>query len=168
MLQVFLHRFSTLSAVEITSALVSRYMWWRMIMRRLWYRDTYPVFCPGFQKDRVLSEKGHFSAVNWRKRAWHNKRCTAQFTLCVGNKKGNTELKAMCDWYLKKKKKKKFSIAILGSRYDTRIAGPSIAMHRCIDTTLIYMWLSLVFMMISTSLDVHIHFPVTLFSYDSM
>ena len=29
-----------------------------------------------------------------------------------------------------------FSIAILGSRYDTRIAGPSIAMHRCIVTPL--------------------------------
>ena len=26
--------------------------------------------------------------------------------VCVGNKKGKTELKAMCDWYLKKKKKK--------------------------------------------------------------
>ena len=86
------------------------------------------------------------SAVNGRKRAlltksaleWHNKRCTAQSTLCVGNKKGKTELKAMCDF---KKKKKKiffffFSIAILGSRYDTRIAGPSIAMHRCIDASL--------------------------------
>ena len=23
-----------------------------------------PVFCPGFQKGRVPSEKGHFSAVN--------------------------------------------------------------------------------------------------------
>ena len=46
------------------------------------------------------------SAVNGRKRAlltksaleWHNKRCTAQSTLCVGNKKGKTELKAMCDF----------------------------------------------------------------------
>ena len=64
--------------------------------------------------------KGHFSTVNWRKRAqlarqtdekgltksaleWLNKRCIAQSTLCVGNKKGKTELKAMCDWYLKKK-----------------------------------------------------------------
>ena len=28
---------------------------------------------------------------------WFNKRCTAQSTLCVGNKKGKTELKAMCD-----------------------------------------------------------------------
>ena len=87
------------------------------------------------------------SAVNGRKRAlltksaleWHNKRCTAQSTLCVCNKKGKTELKAMCDF--KKKKKKNFfffffSIAILGSRYDTRIAGPSIAMHRCIDASL--------------------------------
>ena len=83
------------------------------------------VFCPGFQKGRVPSEKGtrvvngrskghfsavngpskgHFSMVNGRKRAlltsaleWHNKRCTAQSTLCVGNKKGKTELKAMCD-----------------------------------------------------------------------
>ena len=36
----------------------------------------------------------------------------------------------------KKKKKNLFSIAILGSRYDTRIAGPSIAMHRCIDASL--------------------------------
>ena len=57
--------------------------------------------------------------------------------MCVGNIKGKTELKAMCDF-----KKKKFffffffSIAILGSRYDTRIAGPSIAMHRCIDASL--------------------------------
>ena len=82
------------------------------------------------------------SAVNGRKRAlltksaleWHNKRCTAQSTLCVGNKKGKTELKAMCGFI--KKKKKYFSIAILGSRYDTRIAGPSIAMHRCIDASL--------------------------------
>ena len=48
--------------------------------------------------------KGHFSVVNGRKRAlltsaleWHNKRCTAQSMLCVGNKKGKTELKAMCD-----------------------------------------------------------------------
>ena len=81
------------------------------------------------------------SAVNGRKRAlltksaleWHNKRCTAQSTLCVGNKKGKTELKAMCDF-----KKKKFSIAILGSRYDTRITGPSIAMHRCIVTLLAF------------------------------
>ena len=48
------------------------------------------------------------SAVNGRKRAlltkspleWHNKRCTAQSTLCVGNKKGKTELKAMCDFNL--------------------------------------------------------------------
>ena len=85
------------------------------------------------------------SAVNGRKRAlltksaleWHNKRCTAQSTLCVGNKKGKTELKAMCDFKKKKKKKNSFfSIAILGSRYDTRIAGPSIAMHRCIDASL--------------------------------
>ena len=52
---------------------------------------------------RVTSEKGTFSAVNGRKRAlltnsaleWHNKRCTAQSTLCVDNKKGKTELKAM-------------------------------------------------------------------------
>ena len=42
---------------------------------------------------------------------WLNKRCTAQSTLCVGNKKGKTELRAMCDWYLKKKKKKKFKRA---------------------------------------------------------
>ena len=85
------------------------------------------------------------SAVNGIKRAlltksaleWHNKRCTAQSTLCVGNKMGKTELKAMCDFKKKKKKKKKnFSITILGSRYDTRIAGPSIAMHRCIDASL--------------------------------
>ena len=91
------------------------------------------------------------SAVNGRKRAlltksaleWHNKRCTAQSTLCVGNKKGKTELKAMCDFKKKKKKKKKksfFSIAILGSRYDTRIVGPSIAMHRCIDASLRPYW----------------------------
>ena len=61
--------------------------------------------------------KGHFSTVNWRKRAlltksaleWLNKWCTAQSTLCVGNKKGKTELKAMCDWVIFKKKKKKIS-----------------------------------------------------------
>ena len=41
--------------------------------------------------------------VNGRKRAllsksaleWHNKRSTAQYTLCVDNKKGKTELKAL-------------------------------------------------------------------------
>ena len=83
------------------------------------------------------------SAVNGRKRVlltksaleWHNKRCTAQSTLCVGNKKGKTELKAMCDFFLFYFFF--FSIAILGSRYDTRIASPSIAMHRCIVTPLI-------------------------------
>ena len=85
------------------------------------------VFCPGFQKGRVPSEKGTFSAVsepskghnlrgelkkkgiisavNGRKRELltksvlesHNKRCTAQSTQCVDNKKGKRELKAMCD-----------------------------------------------------------------------
>ena len=70
MLQVFKNLFSTLSAVEITSALVSRYMWWRMIMRRLWYRDTYPVFCPGFQKDRVLSEKS--TLARWTEYKGHD------------------------------------------------------------------------------------------------
>ena len=58
---------------------------------------------PRFSKGQGAIWKGHFSAVNWRKRAlftksaleWHNKRCTAQFTLCVGNKKGKTELKAV-------------------------------------------------------------------------
>ena len=56
--------------IEITSALVSRYMWWRMIMRRLWYRDTYPVFCPGFQKDRVLSEKS--TLARWTEYKGHD------------------------------------------------------------------------------------------------
>ena len=102
-------------------------------------RPRAAVFCPGFQKGRVPSEKGTLaqwtdrqkgtlarwtdrqkgtlarwteekgiiSAVNGWKRAlltksaleWLNKRCTAQSTLCVRNKKGKTELKAMCDWY---------------------------------------------------------------------
>ena len=52
-----------------------------------------------------LKKKGMIGAVDGRKRAlltksaleWRNKRCTAQSTLCVGNKKGKTELKAMCD-----------------------------------------------------------------------
>ena len=44
--------------------------------------------------------------TNYKCPFWLNKRCTAQSTLCVGNKKGKTELKAMCDRYLKKKKKK--------------------------------------------------------------
>ena len=104
------------------------------------------------------------SAVNGRKRAlltksaleWHNKRCTAQFTLCVGNKKGKTELKAICDC-VKKKKKKKISIAILGSRYDTRIAGPSIAMHRCIVTTLVPSLPSHVLHHISAYLLINMH-----------
>ena len=57
--------------------------------------------------------KGIISAVNGRKRAlltksvlleWHNKRGTAQSTLCVDKKKSKTELKAICDCYLKKKK----------------------------------------------------------------
>ena len=125
-------------------------------MRRLWYRDTYPVFCPGFQKDRVLSEKstlarwteykGHdmISAVNGRKRAlltksapeWNNKRCTAQSTLCVGNKKGKTELKAMCDF--KKKKKFFFFFFFLVSRYlghDTIHVSPA-QVSRCIDASM--------------------------------
>ena len=52
-----------------------------------------------------LKKKGIISVVNGRKRAlltsssleWHNKRGTAQSTLCVDNKKDKTELKAMCD-----------------------------------------------------------------------
>ena len=63
---------------------------------------------PRFSKGQGAVWKWNFSAVNLRKRAlltksaleWHNKRCTAQSTLCVSNKKGKTELKAMCDWYL--------------------------------------------------------------------
>ena len=82
------------------------------------------MFCPGFQKGRVPTEKGTFSAVNGlskghnysgelkkkgtsslvngRKRAlltrWtDNKRGTAQSMLYVDNKKDKTELKAMCD-----------------------------------------------------------------------
>ena len=102
---------------------------------RLLVLTTTSVFCPGFQKGRVPSErgtlarwtdrqkdtlarwtdrqKGIISAVNGWKRAlltksaleWLNKRCTAQSTLCVGNKKGKTELKAMCDWKKKKLKR---------------------------------------------------------------
>ena len=41
-----------------------------MIMHRLWYRDTYPVFCPGFQKDRVLSEKG--TLARWTEEKGHD------------------------------------------------------------------------------------------------
>ena len=37
-----------------------------------------------------------------------NKRGTVQRKLCVDNKKDKTELKAMYDWHLKKKKKKNF------------------------------------------------------------
>ena len=84
------------------------------------------------------------SAVNGRKRAlltksaleWHNKRCTAQSTLCVGNKKGKTELKAMCDF---KKKKKIFLV----SRYlghDTIHVSPAqvspAQVSRCIDASM--------------------------------
>ena len=65
-------------------------------------------------------QKGTISAVNWRKghnyspvnrrRAlltknaveWHNKRGTAQSTLCVGNKNGKTELKARWLIFFKK------------------------------------------------------------------
>ena len=50
-----------------------------------------------------LKKNGIISAVNGRKRAlltksaleWHNKRFTAQPTLCMDNKKDKTELKAM-------------------------------------------------------------------------
>ena len=84
------------------------------------------------------------SAVNGRKRAlltksaleWHNKRCTAQSTLCVGNKKGKTELKAMCDFIL-------FFIFLfyfifLVSRYlghDTIHVSPA-QVSRCIDASM--------------------------------
>ena len=81
------------------------------------------------------------SAVNGRKRAlltksaleWHNKRCTAQSTLCVGNKKGKTELKAMCDL-----KKKNFFFFFLVSRYmghDTIHVSPA-QVSRCIDASM--------------------------------
>ena len=84
------------------------------------------------------------SAVNGRKRAlltksaleWHNKRCTAQSTLCVGNKKGKTELKAMCDF--KKKKKNFFFFFFLVSRYlghDTIHVSPA-QVSRCIDASM--------------------------------
>ena len=85
------------------------------------------------------------SAVNGRKRGlltksaleWHNKRCTAQSTLCVGgNKKGKTELKAMCDF--KKKKKKNFFFFFLVSRYlghDTIHVSPA-QVSRCIDASM--------------------------------
>ena len=84
------------------------------------------------------------SAVNGRKRTlltksaleWHNKRCTAQSTLCVGNKKGKTELKAMCDF--KKKKKKFFFFFFLVSRYlghDTIHVSPA-QVSRCIDASM--------------------------------
>ena len=80
---------------------------------------------PGFQKGRVPSEKGTFSAVNGGPSKGHNlrgernkkgtisavnginralltrrtdnKRGTSQSTLCVDNKKDKTEIKAMCD-----------------------------------------------------------------------
>ena len=78
------------------------------------------MFCPGFENGTFravsgpskgdnyrgeLKKKGIISAVNGRKKAlltksaleWHNKRGTAQSMLCVDNKKGKTELKAMCD-----------------------------------------------------------------------
>ena len=82
------------------------------------------------------------SAVNGRKRAlltksaleWNNKICTAQSTLCVGNKKGKTELKAMCDF--KKKKKKIFFFLV--SRYlghDTIHVSPA-QVSRCIDASM--------------------------------
>ena len=78
------------------------------------------------------------SAVNGRKRAlltksaleWHNKRCTAQFTLCVGNKKGKTELKAMCDKF--------FFFFFFVSRYlgrDTIHVSPA-QVSRCIDASM--------------------------------
>ena len=52
-----------------------------------------------------LKKNGIISTVNGRQRVlltksaleWHNKRGTAQSTLCVDNKKGKTKLKAMCD-----------------------------------------------------------------------
>ena len=53
---------------------------------------------------------------------WHNKICTAQFTLCVGNKKGKTELKAF----------------FLVSRYlghDTIHVSPA-QVSRCIDASM--------------------------------
>ena len=82
------------------------------------------------------------SAVNGRKRAlltksaleWHNKRCTAQSTLCVGNKKGKTELNAMCDF----KKKTFFFFFFLVSRYlgyDTIHVSPA-QVSRCIDASM--------------------------------
>ena len=78
------------------------------------------------------------SAVNGRKRAlltkssleWHNKRCTAQSTLRVGNKKGKTELKAMCDF---KKKKKNLVSRYLG--HDTIHVSPA-QVSRCIDASM--------------------------------
>ena len=82
------------------------------------------------------------SAVNGRKRALltksalerHNKRCTAQSRLCVGNKKGKTELKAMCDF----KKKKKIFFFFFVSRYlghDTIHVSPA-QVSRCIDASM--------------------------------
>ena len=87
---------------------------------------------------------GMISAVNGRKRAlltksaleWHNKRCTAQSTLCVGNKKGKTELKAMCDF-----KKKKYRDTWVTIRYTYRRPKyRDASMHRCIVTPLIGTW----------------------------
>ena len=80
--------------------------------------------------------------MNGRKRAlltksaleWHNKRCTAQSTLCVGNKKGKTELKAMCDF----KTKQNFFFFFLVSRYsghDTIHVSPA-QVSRCIDASM--------------------------------
>ena len=69
-----------------------------------------PVFYPGFQKGRVQSEKGTFSAVSGPSKE-HNLRCELKkkgiisvangaqhnSTLCVDNKNGKTGLKAMSD-----------------------------------------------------------------------
>ena len=59
----------------------------------------------GYNLRGELKKKGIISVANERKRAlltksaleWQNKRGIAQSTLCVDNKEGKTELKAMCD-----------------------------------------------------------------------
>ena len=52
-----------------------------------------------------------------------------------GHKKGKTELKAMCDWYLKKKKKKKKKLVSRYLGHDTIHVSPA-QVSRCIDASM--------------------------------
>ena len=67
-----------------------------------------------------------------------NKRGIVQPTLCVDNTNDKTELKAMCDWHLKKKKKKKKKFEFSKFRFKSAIPriprlfrdrGKSLALH---------------------------------------